>query len=123
MIDTFRGWYYTAAEWCSRLCEAQMGRLQSKRIDGQGGYLLSVAEVWREAETTRLFVLDELGLRANPTDAQFDAIHTLLDKRERRPLVCISNLSLDELAATYDHRIAARLAEGTHVVFKKRLTE
>lgn len=65
---------------------------------------------WR---TAKLTVLDELGIRNCPSDAEYDLVKTLIDSRKGRPVVLIGNGSPEDLARVYDDRIASRVSEGT----------
>ena len=58
-------------------------------------------------------VLDDVGQRTKVSDCQYDAIKIALDRREGRPLLITTNLSLFDLATVYDERISSRLMGGT----------
>jgi len=110
-LDMYGGRYYTAQEWAERVADARFERLRSSV-----GYLISLSEVWtNECMRTNLFVLDELGMRAKASEHHYDCVKGVLDKREGRPLICISNLSLSGLEEVYDDRVASRLSGGTVV--------
>lgn len=66
----------------------------------------------------QLVVLDELGTRKVVSDTHYDAVQRVLDYRENRPLVLISNHPVETLAEIYDARIASRCGAGT--VFELR---
>ena len=55
-------------------------------------------------------VLDEIGSGEKP---HYDAVKRILDEREGKPLVAISNLDLASVATVYDARVASRMAAGT----------
>lgn len=60
-----------------------------------------------------LLILDDVATRSGYTDAQYDNFYELLDDRQFKPTVVISNLSLSEIGEVFDERIASRLARGT----------
>ena len=78
-------------------------------------YKISEDEIYRNIERTNLYVLDEVGMRMNVTDAHYSALKKVMDIRYGKPMVMISNLSLDEIAEVYDQRISSRLMDGTVV--------
>lgn len=102
LVDVAGGWYYTVPELCEMFIDAQQGRLEK-----------STSRIWGELEKSHLVAIDELGARDRVSDHHYDTIKRLLDKREGRPLVAISNLPLKRLAQLYDDRLASRLACGT----------
>lgn len=75
---------------------------------------------WNRLRENRLVVLDELGARQRDTDLHYTAIQRLADLRERKRSVAVyvSNLSVAQLAALYDDRIASRLSCGTEFELK-----
>jgi hypothetical protein len=75
--------------------------------DGDDGRL------WSKFNNANLAIVDEVGTRSNPSDFETDCLRDILEHRIGRPLIVISNLSLDELAKLYDDRIPSRLAGGT----------
>jgi len=64
-----------------------------------------------------LLMLDDVGVD-KVSDWSKQIVYTLIDKRYRnmKPIIITSNLSLEELADTYDARIASRLLEMGEVV-------
>ena len=60
-------------------------------------------------------ILDEIGGRDRVSDHHYEAVKTLLDVRQGKPLMVLSNLGLSEIEKVYDDRIASRLATGTIV--------
>lgn len=64
-------------------------------------------------EACQLVVLDELGTRKTVSDTHYDAVQRVLDIRENRPLILISNLDIAAIEEVYDARIASRCAGGT----------
>jgi len=65
----------------------------------------------------RLLVLDDLGAEKT-SEWSLQTLYTIIDRRyrEERQTIITSNLSLDELAAQVDDRIASRLSELCRVV-------
>ena len=58
------------------------------------------------------------------SDHHYETIKRCIDDRHGKPLVCISNLNMKELAGVYDDRVASRISAGTIVVTEgdRRLT-
>lgn len=102
LLDVAGGWYFTVAELCEEFIHAQQRQIET-----------TTRRLWERLEQTRLVVVDELGARERVSDHHYDTVKRLLDKRENRPLVCISNHSLERLSQLYDDRLASRLAYGT----------
>lgn len=115
MLDFFGGNYFTFAEWCQRVRDAQMGELFD-----DNGYKIAPTDLWDALGKVNLFVLDELGLRAGPTGPQVELLSRTIDLRRRRPTIYISNLTLEQLGHNdmYTDRIPSRLSEGTTVKFE-----
>ena len=74
---------------------------------------VSRREYWKELTKSNLVVLDELGTRANVSDHHAETVKRVLDIREGKPLVVITNLRASELDSVYGDRIASRAAAGT----------
>jgi DNA replication protein DnaC len=108
MIDRYGGWYLTVAEFCEMIIEGQKGSLT-----WSSGYKRTLYEVWRDVRRANLLALDELGARMNVSDHHYECVKRLMDAREGKPTVYISNFAVAELATVYDDRIASRLAFGT----------
>jgi DNA replication protein DnaC len=104
-----RGFYFTAADLCDKIIQAQKGELQTE----ESGWRVSPQGLWKEITSTPLVVLDELGAREKVSDFHYDTVKRVLDEREGQPLVCLSNHGIEELARVYDDRVASRLAAGT----------
>lgn len=112
LLDLAGGHYWTAGELCEALIQAQ-----------QGAYFLawdmmrpcSPFRLWQALGQTTLMVLDELGLRDKVSDFHYETVKRVLDVREGKPLVCLSNLTLAQLGRVYDDRVASRLGAGTVV--------
>ena len=119
MVDYLGGEYWVANQWVDRIREAKMGR-----ATWESGYPATELELWRQWSRSKLCVLDELGARSQVSDHHYETIKRCIDDRHGKPLVCISNLNMKELAGVYDDRIASRLSAGTIVVTEgdRRLT-
>lgn len=76
-----------------------------RKYVGQGAF-------WDALARTPLLTLDDLGTR-EVTGPAYERMKRLLDSRESKPTVVVSNLDLKSLAKVYDDRIASRLAAGT----------
>lgn len=77
----------------------------------------SEKEIIEQYSNCKLLVLDDLG--AEKTSGwSLQTLYTIIDRRyrEERQTIITSNLSLDELAAQVDDRIASRLSELCRVV-------
>ncbi len=73
----------------------------------------SIADFDRAIRATQLMVIDELAIRGKVSDNQYQAIKRVLDVRQNRPLMLLSNLGPDEIADVYDDRIASRCSAGS----------
>jgi DNA polymerase III delta prime subunit len=112
LLDYAGGRYWTAGGLCDVLIRAQAGRLQWSN-GGYGGTHWP-EDVWKWVAGAPLVVVDEIGSRS-PSDFAYETVKRVLDEREGRPLVVISNLTLESLTRLYDDRVASRLAGGTVV--------
>lgn len=110
VVDKYGGLYYPVVDWCERLRDAEFGDLRTS-----SGFRITRYEVWQEWSNANIVVLDEIGARMNVTDTHYEYVKRAIDKREGRPAIFISNLSLADLSTTYDDRIASRLSGGTVV--------
>lgn len=115
LIDHYGGWYTELSEINVLLAEARRGELW---WDDSYGYRVKERELWDEWAGSNLCVLDEIALRA-PTDAQFETLKKLLDRRENKPMVVISNFPMPDIVRVYDERIASRIAQGTVIEFSQ----
>lgn len=113
LLDYAGGIYFTVSDLCNKLIQSQQGRLEWTH-EGRGGVVWPDA-FWHKIGTARLAVLDELGCREKVSDAHYEAVKQFVDERAFKPFVAITNLSLQQLGATYDDRILSRLAAGTKV--------
>lgn len=90
--------------------------LAKGELFNSAGYEIWPREFWDGWRQTRLAVLDELGAREKVSDTLYEAVWQLLESRKgRKPLIVISNLDPQRLAAAFDDRIASRCCEGTVV--------
>lgn len=70
-----------------------------------------------------LLVIDEIGLREQPTACQYECLIKILDERVGMPLIVTSNISPAEIEFSYDERIKSRIAQGTSVHFNERFVK
>ena len=70
---------------------------------------------WNYIGSIPLLVIDEIGSRQKVTDHRYETLKGVLDRREDRPLIMTSNLTIKETKQLYDDRIASRIAAGTFV--------
>ncbi|MGZ0174330.1 MAG: ATP-binding protein [Planctomycetales bacterium] len=83
-----------------------------KTVQGQAVYRTE-ATLWSLAdETAVLWCLDDFGTRT-VTEAGFDIVYQLIDRRTAKPTIVTSNLSLREIADLHDDRVADRLKAGS----------
>lgn len=111
LLDYAGGVYFSVYELCDVLIAASEGSYVNPFADRR----MSKIGVWEWLRSTALLVLDELGSRQFVSDFHYENVKRVLDQREGKPLVCISNKPLAELAVIYDDRVASRLAAGTVV--------
>jgi len=110
-LDRFGGVYHTASGFPEKLILADDRGIQWHR-DGESGVWRS-ENLWRHIRLAALVVVDELGSRGVPTPTQKARLQELMDSREGRPLILISNLTPEELCGIYDERIMSRALRGT----------
>lgn len=110
----YRSMYETFAGHCDLLRMAQEGKLEWYS-NGQGGKT-TMAHMWKGYRDAPLVVLDEIGSREKASDFQYGCLYDMLEFRECRPLILISNLSLEELARVFDERIVSRIIAGTPIL-------
>jgi DNA replication protein DnaC len=106
LYDTFRG-------LCDIIRTAEAGRMDWYS-EGRGGKI-QTHQVWKGYRQAPLTILDEIGSREKVSDFQYDCLYDMLEVREYRPLILISNLRLGDLAKTFDERITSRMIAGTVV--------
>lgn len=110
LLDYSGGVYFTIYE----LCDVLIAAADKAYVNPYADRPMSKIGVWEWLHATSLLVIDELGSR-HVSDFHYENVKRVLDQRENKPLVCISNKSLAELAVIYDDRVASRFAGGTVV--------
>lgn len=111
LVDNCGGMYFTAGDLCQELIDAGKGILNFK----ESGHKLYARDIWLAIRAVPVVVLDEVGGRDKVSDFHYDTVKGVLDAREYKPLVVISNLGLEQIAELYDMRITSRLGAGTVV--------
>lgn len=104
--------YYTCKSLRDLLIVAQQGHCPIEWPYGIKEY-----EVWRHISRANIVVLDELAVSTKVTDHHYEAVVKVLDAREFKPLIVISNVTPDQLKTIYDDRIFSRACCGTLVDF------
>jgi DNA replication protein DnaC len=110
LLDYGGGVYFQAPVLAHEVVRAGHGQ-----IHYPSGHPISPTQLWRHWRETHLFVLDEVGANSKVSDWHYEQVKRVLDEREGRPTVVLSNEPLPELTALYDDRVASRLAAGTVV--------
>ena|GEM_PF-1209435 len=100
---------------CETVRQAKLGELYSHGTHADT--LLSPDDWWSAWGKFSLAVVDEIGARASITEHVYECMKRVLDERQGKPLVLISNLDLTGLARVYDDRVASRAGAGTVVRF------
>lgn len=103
--------YWTIEALCEHLIACDQGAVRTG-----GSYPVTVSRwnYWREVQASQLVVLDELGTRVGPiTDHHAEAVKRVLDIREGKPLIVLSNLRVSSLESIYDDPITSRVSAGT----------
>jgi len=104
-------YYWSVTEICERLRAAAIGTLETS-----AGYAITERTIWgHEIAKAELIVLDALGEKEKVSDHHYSTVKRLVDIRECRPLVLVSNLPPNDLASLYDERISSRCGAGTVV--------
>lgn len=70
---------------------------------------------WSYVASLPLVILDDVGLRGQANDTQYEALKAVLDRRDGLPLIVTSNLDLPKLGIVFDLRVMDRLGCGTTV--------
>ena len=118
LLDYSGGEYWTAARFCELLNDALFGRLIAR---GEGGSVTIWPDaIWRRVQQAPLMVLDELGQRLAVSEPHYDAVKRVLDERQDKPLIVISNVDSQGIDRLYDERISSRLGAGTIVELRGR---
>lgn len=115
LLDWAGGEYHTVSGLCALMNRSQQG-FEEWHHEGRGGKLFPHM-IWNRIAKAPLVVLDEIGTRAQVSDAHYEVVKEMIDVRNRKPFAVLSNLGLEQLAALYDDRIASRLAAGTVIEF------
>jgi len=68
---------------------------------------------WDWLDRASLLVLDDVGCRGTVSDATYEVMKTVLDRREGRGLIFTTNLVLTKLGELFDARVEDRLTAGT----------
>lgn len=105
-----RAAFFTEETLCQDATDALMGRLVNSI-----GYDITPREFWANVGDRQLVVVDELGSRTIVSDHRYNAVKTLLDVREGKALMLVSNVAPKDIAQIYDARIASRALNGTIV--------
>jgi DNA replication protein DnaC len=113
LLDHAGGGYWKLAVLCQYLIDVGKGLIAWQR-EGRSG-TVSRPGVWKAIAAVPLLVLDEIGSRERVSDHHYETLQEVLDRRRGKPLVSISNLTLEGVARLYDDRIVSRLACGTVV--------
>ena len=104
--------YHTTKSLRDLIIIAQQGRETAEYPYG-----IHENDVWRSIRQANIVVLDELGVSEKVSDHHYDAVVGVLDAREFKPLVIISNVTPDQLKRVYDDRVWSRACCGTLVDF------
>ena len=90
------------------------GKVACLLADGETIYR-SEAGLWSLADNEHsLWCLDDFGTRSM-SDAAFDVVFELLERRTGKPLIVSTNLNNSAIRELYDDRIADRMASGVEI--------
>jgi len=93
-------------------CRTSRDRVVRHQVQGQTA-VRTEGKLWEFAQDdTTLWCIDDFGTRT-VSEAAFDIVFELIDRRVGKPTIITSNLSLIEIGEMYDDRIADRLRAGT----------
>ena len=106
--DYYGGEYTTLADWLSKAI-----RIEKSQEQWSTGFPVSYTELWMPWRMAIVTVLDEIGHREDVSGHHYDMLTKLMQYREGRTAIYISNLDLNEIASAYDDRIASRIGSGT----------
>ncbi len=131
VCDNVRGSEWWAWEEFWRFTgDVNMGRAKGIYIQGkdtgEGWRELGRREDWTPKKFWKWFgglslaVLDDVGLRGNANDMQYEAFKLALDQRANQPFIITSNLTVEGLGGVFDARIMDRLGAGTVVELNGR---
>lgn len=107
--------YFSVIGLTERLLQAIGGRLSEFYPEAGKSIDVTPEKLWERLRGRSVVVLDELGSRTQVSDFHYETVKRLLDLRENRPFVVLSNLDLGKIATIYDDRVASRLGAGTVV--------
>jgi len=103
--------YWRLSQLCEILIQANQGKYS---VDSPtGGVDVYPVHIWDWIIESPLVVIDEVGCRDRAGDFVYETFWRVLDERHRRPLVCLSNLSIEGIEKIFDDRVASRLSAGT----------
>jgi hypothetical protein len=116
-LDRFGGVYHTASGLCEKLIVADQQGIAWPDIhltgyDGGDNGIWRSEHLWRHLLYHQLVVLDELGAKGIATPTQRGRIQELLDLREGRPVILISNVGTDGIQEIYGDRVLSRAMRG-----------
>jgi len=109
LLDMAGGQYWTASGIAEAAILSFKGQLRLPWHTGP----TSTAALWEGIGKSALIVLDEIGSREVVKDHAYECLKRVLDLREGKPLMALSNLDLQSVERIYDDRIASRLAAGS----------
>lgn len=105
--------YYEAADFCQTMGQAMRRELYSESMES---VLIGWNSMRQRIGNAPLVVIDELGkglVVDKVSEHQKRCIQMVLEERERKPLVFVSNLSAKMLYRLYGPSIESRLCAGT----------
>lgn len=108
LADHCGGMYATADGLAEDARLAMMGQLQ-----WSSGYARTTEEIRKQIFNAALMILDEVGEGDSPSDHKRSVVKRVLDLRQGKPLVVISNRDLEHIEKVYGDPIASRIASGT----------
>lgn len=126
----YRGWsrsavWYECADVVSDVFECRTNKTHTiTRVNDRTSYQEGEQTIFRLIAETSLLVLNDFGLR-QPSDAVYEILIRIVDRRLGKPLVVTSNLDPEQLANVFDDRVASRLLRGAviHAVGGDRRSE
>lgn len=105
-----RSLFWTEESLCQEMVDAAMDRLENSL-----GYSITPRQIINRISAAALVVIDELGSRTTVSDHRYSTVKSLLDAREGKSLMIVSNVPHNDIATIYDARIASRVLSGTIV--------
>ncbi|MCP5087516.1 MAG: ATP-binding protein [Rhodobacteraceae bacterium] len=111
LCDVVGGRYHTVSSLRQRQVDAKMGRLYTDSYFSAAK--VTEAEMWGEVQLSRLFVLDELAADPGAKEPERQMVQSVLDHREGKPLLLLSNRDPKEIAEIYGGPVGSRAAAGT----------